>query len=538
MQQGGRVVRHTKRHVVRCLCMTSVQYEESQALANTLLSHINHTPQHALDHLNAFASTVDGVYDQRPKLPHQPQRNTTNTNKLQAQRPSAARNGEDQAQGTLKGLTMAVKDNFTTTSLPTTCSSKMLENYMSPFTATVVDRAEKAGALMVGKTVLDEFGMGSFNLNSSLHSPCFNPWVDNQGKVCVSGGSSGGSAVAVASGQADFALGSDTGGSIRLPASYCGVVGFKPSYGRLSRFGLVAYASSLDTPGVLAPSVYCAAQVVDALSGHDNNDSTSAQLPATTLVDSLSAIPKRIRIGIPEEAFIQELQPDVKQCWLNAIDRLEQLGCDVVSISIPSIKSALPCYYVLAMAETSSNMARFTGINYGKRAVSAKDAEDFTDMIAQSRLTNLGPEVLRRIITGNYLLSRDSYESFYEQAQKVRALIRKEFSNVFAQGVSALLLPSTSSSAPSLESVQQQTLPTAPYTSDVFVSPVSLAGLPAMSVPAGVSDTAMPIGLQVVGNMYDEKAVVQVSALIEREMPFSFDDLTPCTPTHLSKTRQ
>ncbi|KJE91987.1 glutamyl-tRNA(Gln) amidotransferase subunit A [Capsaspora owczarzaki ATCC 30864] len=409
----------------------------------------------------------------------------------------------------IDGALIAVKDNLCTTTMPTTCASKMLANFTSPFDATPVQRLQKAGAIVVAKTNMDEFGMGSFNLNSA-YGPAINPRFPLDTPV-VTGGSSGGSAAAIAANLGLFAaLGSDTGGSVRLPAAFCQVVGFKPSYGRVSRHGLVAYASSLDTVGVLAPTVANARAIYDVIAGPDAQDSTC--LPeAPPQASSIDL--KQLHVGIPVDYRIAELSEEALASWSWAIDRLTQLGAKVTPVRLPQTPKALAAYYVLACAEVSSNLARYSGVEYGHRA-EHQDQATFHQMIAKSRAEGFGPEVQRRIALGTHCLSRTMYDSYYLNAQRIRAAIRAEFASVFetaqANSVHVLLCPTAPFVAPQLKAAQALSQ-VAAFAMDVFTVPASLAGLPAISVP---TDASGPLGVQLIGPYGREDVVLSVASAL------------------------
>eukprot|EP00055_Hartaetosiga_balthica_P007633 m.26541 g.26541 ORF g.26541 m.26541 type:complete len:487 (-) comp5864_c0_seq1:157-1617(-) len=417
------------------------------------------------------------------------------------------------------GFAFAVKDNFATANFATTCNSKILQHNFPKYNATVVQRLLDAGGKLVGKTSLDEFGMGSYCVNTPLTGQSVNPWRASDG-LCVPGGSSGGSAIAVAIGYSHGAIGSDTGGSIRLPASYCGVVGFKPSYGRCSRFGMISYASSLDTPGVLARNVDEASLMIDVMSGHDERDAASLEAPRTSLVDVADDVCGKV-IGLPSECNMEEVSDEVYGLWMEMARKLESKGAIIKEVSLKSIKYALPTYYVLAMAEASSNLARYTGEFFGMRKESVRKYDSFKEMFEDSRSHYLGDEVKRRILAGNFILSRSSYESYYVQAQRVRRMICNDFNSIFNNGVDALLMPVSATDAPTLTSVvQNKANVLEEYATDVFTVPASLAGLPAMSVPCGISTRNMPLGLQIVAKRMDESMVVRCGRALEAVSSF------------------
>eukprot|EP00040_Diaphanoeca_grandis_P002315 m.21229 g.21229 ORF g.21229 m.21229 type:complete len:496 (+) comp13313_c0_seq1:19-1506(+) len=414
--------------------------------------------------------------------------------------------------GELDGVHIAVKDNFCVKGTATTCSSRALNRFIPGYTATCIERLEEQGVVIVGKTNMDEFGMGSFNLNSAT-GPSINPHKGNTNTPHTPGGSSGGSAVAVASGCCVAAIGSDTGGSVRLPAAYCGVVGWKPSYGRTSRFGLVAFASSLDTPGVFANNVRDAATIANAMSGDDISDATCT-LSKTTFVPTSGSDLKGVTVGIPQEYFIEELSAPVLSAWKQTEEWLASRGATIVSVTLPRTKDALSAYYLLALAEASSNMARYDGMHYGLRVGEAATTKTVQELITNSRGESFGEEVKRRILTGTFTLSQTSYDSYYLQAQRVRRLVKTDFERVFDAGVDVLLTPTAPSAAPTIiEAENMARLET--YANDVFTVPASLAGLPAISVPAGYDDNNMPLGVQLIGAHGCEHDVLRVAQVVE-----------------------
>jgi aspartyl-tRNA(Asn)/glutamyl-tRNA(Gln) amidotransferase subunit A len=398
----------------------------------------------------------------------------------------------------LAGVPVALKDNLCVRGMPTTCGSRMLAGWRPPYDATVVQRLRDAGAVLIGKTNLDEFAMGSSTENSAF-GPTRNPWD----RTRVPGGSSGGSAAAVAAGFAPLALGSDTGGSIRLPASYCGVVGMKPTYGRVSRYGLVAFASSLDQIGPLALDVADCALLLAVIAGHDPRDSTSADVPVPDFPADLEHDPRGIRVGVPAEGFGAGVEPAVETAIRKALRVLESLGLSVEEITLPTIDAALPTYYILAPAEASSNLARYDGVQYGLRVPD----EDLTAMYAETRRQGFGPEVKRRIMLGTYALSAGYYEAYYIKAQKVRTLVAQDFARAFAR-VDLIAMPVAPTAAFGLgERVDD---PLAMYLSDILTIPVNLAGLPGVSVPCGV-DGGLPVGLQLIGRPFEESTVLRAA---------------------------
>jgi aspartyl-tRNA(Asn)/glutamyl-tRNA(Gln) amidotransferase subunit A len=412
--------------------------------------------------------------------------------------------------GALTGIPIALKDNLSTKGLRTTCSSKMLENYIPPYDATVVAKLRQAGAVVVGKTNLDEFAMGSSTENSAF-GPTKNPYKLS----AVPGGSSGGSAAAVA---ADFclgALGSDTGGSIRQPAALCGIVGLKPTYGRVSRYGLVAFASSLDQIGPMAKSVEDAALLSQVLDGHDPMDSTSVAQPVPDYSAALKKGVKGLRIGLPKEYFIEGMDKEVEASVRAAVAALEKLGASVVPVSLPNTGHCLSVYYLLATAEASSNLARYDGVRYGFRA---QGADSLVPMYMKTRAEGFGPEVKRRIMLGTYALSSGYYDAYYLKAQKVRTLIKNDFDQAF-QSVDLLATPTAP--APAFEFGAKTADPLTMYLSDVFTLSANLAGIPAMSLPCGYASSGLPIGLQLLARPFAEEALFAAGHAYESSKEFS-----------------
>ena len=393
----------------------------------------------------------------------------------------------------LDGLPLALKDVFSTRGVRTTAASRILENFVPPYDGTAVARLRASGAVFVGKTNCDEFAMGSSTENSAFGATR-NPWDLTR----VPGGSSGGSAVAVAAGQCLGALGTDTGGSIRLPAAYCGIVGLKPTYGRVSRYGIVAYASSLDQVGPFARDVRDAAILLEALAGHDPLDSTSARVAVPRYASALRAELGTLRVGVPREYFEEGLQPEVESSVREAIAVLESLGASIEIISLPHARYAIATYYLVATAEASSNLARYDGIRYGRRASAA---QSLAETYGRSRAEGFGAEVKRRIMLGTYALSAGYYDAYYGKAQKVRTLIRRDFDEAFAR-CDVLAAPTAATTAFALG--EKTGDPLSMYLSDVLTISVNLAGLPALSLPCGVDGASLPIGLQLIGKPFDE----------------------------------
>jgi aspartyl-tRNA(Asn)/glutamyl-tRNA(Gln) amidotransferase subunit A len=407
--------------------------------------------------------------------------------------------------GPLAGVPVAIKDNLCTKGIPTTCSSRMLEHFVPPYESTVTQRLWDAGAVLVGKTNLDEFAMGS-STETSAFGTTRNPWDVSR----VPGGSSGGSAAAVASGQCLVALGSDTGGSIRQPASFCGVVGLKPTYGRVSRWGLVAFASSLDQVGPFSRTVADAAAVLQVIAGHDPRDATSLDVPVPNYLAGLEKPIRGLRVGILKEAFAEGLNPEVKASVEAAAQQLEGLGCELVEVSCPQFKAGIATYYVIAPSEASANLARYDGVKYGHRSA---EADSLSTMTALSRAEGFGPEVQRRILIGTYALSAGYVEAFYKKAQQVRTLIRREFDRAFEQ-VDVLLTPTAPTTA--FQPGEHANDPLAMYLADLLTIPANLAGLPAISVPSGFDSKGLPIGLQLMAPVLEEEPLLRVAHQYER----------------------
>ena len=406
--------------------------------------------------------------------------------------------------GPLTGIPIAQKDIFCADGWRTTCGSKMLSNFVAPYNATVIEKFNAAGAVTLGKTNMDEFAMGSSN-ETSYYGVVQNPWDTK----AVPGGSSGGSAAAVAACLAPAATGTDTGGSIRQPAALCGITGVKPSYGRVSRYGMIAFASSLDQGGPMARSAEDAAIMLNAMCGFDLRDSTSVDQPAPDFTASLNSSIKGLRIGLPKEYFGEGLSDDVAKVVEAAIAEYKKLGAEVVQVSLPNSQLAIPCYYVLAPAEASSNLARFDGVRYGHRA---KEYKDLNDMYCKTRAQGFGAEVKRRILIGTYVLSAGYYDAYYLKAQKVRTLIKKDFDDAWAK-VDCVLTPTTPS--PAFAFGEKSGDPLAMYLEDIFTVTVNMAGLPGISVPAGLSSQGTPLGLQLIGKPFDEGTLFRAGAAIE-----------------------
>lgn len=398
------------------------------------------------------------------------------------------------------GLPIAIKDNICTTQGRTTCGSRFLAAYRSPYNATAVERLNAAGMVIVGKTNLDEFAMGSSTENSAFHITR-NPWDLER----VAGGSSGGSIAAVAAGMVDFALGSETGGSVRQPASFCGVSGLKPSYGRVSRYGLVAFASSLDQIGPVARDVPGLARLLTVIAGHDPHDSTSVDAPVPDYEAMLAEKPGSMRIGVAREYFADGLHPETRAAVEAVIDVYKKLGADVREITLPHSKYVVPCYYVICTAEASSNLARFDGVRYGARA---SDANDYIGMYAASRAQGFGAEVRRRIMLGTYVLSAGYHDAYYLKALKVRTLIKREFEQAF-ESCDVILSPTTPT--PAFKIGEKSDNPLEMYLADIYNCAANLAGICAVSIPCGFTATGLPIGLQLMAPALGEPRLLQIA---------------------------
>ncbi|MEA3465161.1 MAG: Asp-tRNA(Asn)/Glu-tRNA(Gln) amidotransferase subunit GatA [Thermodesulfobacteriota bacterium] len=405
----------------------------------------------------------------------------------------------------LTGIPIALKDIFVTAGIRTTCASKILGDYIPPYDGTAVRKLKEQGAVIVGKLNMDEFAMGSSNENSAF-GPVHNPWNTD----CVPGGSSGGSAVCVAARQAAASLGTDTGGSIRQPASHCGVVGLKPSYGRVSRYGVIAYASSLDQVGPFSRDVRDSAIMLCAVAGYDPADSTSVDIPVPDYLATLEEGVAGKKIGLPKEYFIDGLDDDVKQAVDAAVAKYRELGAEIVEVSLPHTKYALACYYVVATAEASSNLARYDGVRYGQRV---DEGNGLIDMYSRTRAAGFGDEVQRRIMLGTYVLSSGYYDAYYLKAQKVRSLIRKDFIDAFER-VDCILTPVAPTAAFGLG--DKTANPLQMYLSDIFTMSANLAGICGLSLPCGLTQQGLPIGVQLLGKVFDEAQLLQTAYAFEQ----------------------
>lgn len=404
----------------------------------------------------------------------------------------------------LTGIPLAVKDNICTEGVKTTCSSKILENFIPPYNATVMEKLDSQNIVMLGKTSMDEFAMGG-STQTSAFKKTKNPYNTN----CVPGGSSGGSAAVVAAGLAPAALGSDTGGSIRQPSAFCGVTGIKPTYSRVSRYGLVAFASSLDQIGPIAKDSYDCGLILNAICGFDSHDGTSSKLEVPDFTSKIGQSVKGMKIAMPKEYFADGIDNEVKMSVLKAADEYKAMGAELVECSMPSLKYAVPCYYLLACAEAASNLSRYDGIKYGHRT---PKADSYEELIIKSRSEGFGEEVKRRILLGNYCLSSGYYDAYYRKALALRQLIREEYNAIFDK-CDVILTPTTPTVAYSPEKTAD---PVEMYQADICTVTVNIAGLPAVSTPCGYNKNGMPIGFSIIGRKFDEQTVLQVSDAYEQ----------------------
>ncbi len=454
----------------------------------------------ALELLQSCYQRIDAVEDKVGAFVHQ--------NREQAM--SQAREADQKIAGgedlPLLGLPIAVKDNICVAGDLTTCASKILQSFESPYNATVVQRLKNAGAVILGKTNMDEFAMGSSTEASAVH-PTRNPWDLER----VPGGSSGGSAAAVAAEECLAALGSDTGGSIRQPANFCGVTGLKPTYGRVSRFGLVAFASSLDQIGPMTKTAEDAALLMNVIGGKDPQDSTSADVALPDFVSTLAGDVKGKKIGIPREYFAEGLDTEVDSIVQNAIRTLESLGMETVEISLPHTRYAVATYYILACAEASTNLSRYDGVRYGHRS---SESTSLVDMYENTREEGFGEEVKRRIILGTFVLSSGYYDAYYLKGQQVRTLIKQDFENAFQQ-CDVIVAPNAPIPAFKLGEKSQD--PLQMYLSDIYTISINLAGIPSISIPAGLTQAGLPVGVQIMGRHFDEAGVLNVSHRFQME---------------------
>ena len=446
----------------------------------------------------------------------------------QQARRQAAKAAADFARGEvrspLQGIPLAIKDNICTMGVRTTCGSRILEQFVPPYDATVMRRLQAAGAVMIGKANMDEFAMGS-STETSYFAATRNPWGNAE---YVPGGSSGGPAAAVSAGLCAAALGSDTGGSIRQPAAMTGVVGLKPTYGRVSRFGLVAFASSLDQIGPLTHDVRDAALMLQAIAGHDPRDSTSGTAPVPDYTSALDRGVEGLKLGVPREYFVAGMEAEVEDAVRSGIETLRQAGAELVDVSLPHTPYAVATYYILANAEASANLARYDGVRFGYRA---DEPADLSDMYTRTRAEGFGAEVKRRIMLGTYALSSGYYEAYYKKAQKVRTLFRQDFQRAFGD-CDALLTPV--SPTPAFRLGERLDDPLQMYLADIFTIPMNLAGVPALSVPCGLTTNRLPIGLQIAAPLFREDVLLQVGAAFEAVT--DFHTLEPDRPA--SETRE
>lgn len=411
----------------------------------------------------------------------------------------------------LFGVPIAIKDNICTQDVRTTCGSRILENFIPPYSATAIARLEAAGAIIIGKTNCDEFAMGSSNENSA-YGPVHNPWNLDY----VPGGSSGGSAAATAADLCTVALGSDTGGSVREPASFCGVVGLKPTYGRVSRYGLVAFGSSLDQIGPFGKTSRDVARLLGVVAGHDWHDATSANQPVPDYLAGLGGEIKGLRIGIPKEAFAEGLNAEVKASVEQVIKNLEALGAVPVEVTLPHSEYCIADYYIIATAEASANLARFDGVRYGFRA---EESKTLSDMYRHTRDLGFGPEVKRRIMLGTYVLSSGYYDAYYLKAQQVRTLLEQDFRKAFDQ-CDTIVMPTAPT--PAFKLGERTEDPIAMYLADIYTVTLNLAGVPGISIPCGLTSTGLPIGCQLVAPHFAEARLLQVADAYERAHPFTY----------------
>ncbi|MBT6608423.1 MAG: Asp-tRNA(Asn)/Glu-tRNA(Gln) amidotransferase subunit GatA [Rhodospirillaceae bacterium] len=426
---------------------------------------------------------------------------------------SDARRAKGEVVGAMDGVPIAMKDSFCTDGTLTTAASHILDGFTPPYESTVSQNLRDAGAVMLGKTNLDEFAMGSANM-TSYYGPVKNPWVGANGEDLVPGGSSGGSVSAVAAHVCPGATGTDTGGSIRQPASLCGVVGLKPTYGRCSRWGIVAFASSLDQAGPFARTVLDSAIMLGAMAGHDPKDSTSAPVAVPDFEAAITGDIKGLKVGIPKEYTLDGMPSEIQDLWDRGAAWLTEQGAEIKPVSLPHTKYALPAYYIVAPAEASSNLARYDGVRYGLRV----DGDSLDEMYENTRGEGFGAEVRRRVMIGAYVLSAGYYDAYYVKAQQVRTIILDEFNQVF-QDVDVLLTPTAPNAAFPIGAKMDD--PVAMYLNDVFTVPANMAGLPAISVPSGLDSDGLPLGLQIVAKPFDEETMFRAADVLERAAEFS-----------------
>ncbi len=438
---------------------------------------------------------------------------------LSIERQHATARADELEKGTeptaLFGTPIAIKDNICTKGMRTSCGSQILHNYKAHYDATAIKRLNEAGAVIVGKTNMDEFAMGSSNENSAFGT-VKNPWDLER----VPGGSSGGSAVAVASGVVPVSLGSETGGSVRQPASLCGIIGLKPTYGRISRYGLVAFASSLDNIGIFGATALDAAKVLKVIAGRDELDSTSADIPVPDYTAEIANDIAGKTIGVPRDLFGEGLEDDVRNAVEKSIDNFKSLGATIVDVELPYAKFGIAVYYIIATAEASSNLARYDGVRYGFRA---ENAPALREMYFRTREEGFGPEVKRRIMLGTYVLSSGYYDAYYSKAQRVRALVKRDYATAFAK-CDGILTPTSPTTA--FKIGERSDDPLAMYLSDIYTVSANLAGVPAISVPSGLSSDGLPVGTQLIGNFWAESTILNMANIYETEFPLDAKPLT------------
>lgn len=459
--------------------------QQIQGLADGQFSSVELT-QHYLDRISTLDSQLNSFITVTPEL-------------ALAQATAADQRRADGQAHALTGIPIAQKDIFCTQGVKTSCGSKMLDNFIAPYNATVIEQSNAAGLVMLGKTNMDEFAMGSSNENS-FYGAVKNPWSLDR----VPGGSSGGAAAVIAADLAPLATGTDTGGSIRQPASFCGLTGLKPTYGRVSRFGMIAYASSLDQGGPMARDAFGCAQLLQVMAGHDPKDSTSVDQPVDDYIGGLNQSLKGLRIGVPKQYFADGLDGNVKATIEIALKQLEALGATLVEINLSTTDAAIPAYYLIAPAEASSNLSRYDGVRYGYRCDAPKD---LTDLYIRSRAEGFGAEVQRRILIGTYALSAGYYDAYYLKAQKVRRLIQQDFLKAFEQ-CDVIAGPTAPTTAYALGAKQD---PVSMYLGDIYTIAVNLAGLPAISAPCGFDANQLPISLQLIGNYWREAQLLNIA---------------------------
>ena len=431
---------------------------------------------------------------------------------------------KSEKRGKLCGIPIAIKDIFCTENQRTQAASKILQNFVPEYESTVTAKLWNENAIMLGKLNMDEFAMGSSN-ETSIYGPAVNPWKSkNSDNDLTPGGSSGGSAAAVAADLCIASMGTDTGGSIRQPASFNGVVGLKPTYGRCSRWGIIAFASSLDQAGPITKTVRDSAILLNIISGHDKNDSTSEKKLVPDFEAFLDEEIRGKKIGIPKEYQLNDTPEEITKLWENGITLLKEAGAEIINISLPHTKYSLSAYYVLAPAEASSNLARYDGVRYGYRAPLESD-DSINELYKMTRSEGFGDEVKRRIMIGTYVLSAGFYEAYYQKALKVRSLIQEDFNAVFSSGVDVILTPTTPTPAFPLNSKIKEN-PVEMYLNDIFTVPVNLAGLPAISIPTGLSKNNLPLGLQLIGPKWNEQEILNVAFRLEKEANFNYNPIS------------